>query len=175
MRRGALPVALSSIAILLCPQACGYRLTGKNQLLPASVQVIAVPPFENRTRRPEIEQRITEQLTLTFIKRGGYRTTAREEDADAILRGAVTGYNTTPVNIAPDGRATRYEVLITAEVELNLVPGGDVLFRAGQFVFKQQYNVEEEAGTFFDQEIVAIDLIARDFAEAVVTSILEGY
>ena len=166
---------LITMAGLLTAGGCGYRLAGRNQLLPETVKTIAIPPFENRTRRPEIEQRITEQVTLTFIKRGGYRTTATELDADAVLRGAVTGYSTTPVSIDSDGRATRYEVVITAEVELTTVPQDEVLFRASQFIFKRQYNVDQEARGFFDQEIVAIDLAARDFAEAVVTSILEGF
>jgi outer membrane lipopolysaccharide assembly protein LptE/RlpB len=174
MRQAALLTVLIAMAGLSAG-GCGYRLAGRNQLLPESVKTIAIPPFENRTRRPEIEQRITEQVTLTFIKRGGYKTTASELDSDAVLRGAVTGYNSTPVSIDADGRATRYEIVITAEVQLRTVPQNTVLFRAGQFIFKRQYNVDQDARGFFDQEIVAIDLVARDFAEAVVTSILEGF
>jgi outer membrane lipopolysaccharide assembly protein LptE/RlpB len=171
MRRA---IALGLAAALLTP-ACGYRLAGRNQLLPPSVRVIGVPPFENHTRRPEIEQRITEQVTATFIQRGGYRTTASERGADAVLRGEVTGYDVTPVSVGPDGRANRYEVVITASVELDTVPAGSVLFRSSHFVFKKQYDVEGNLVNFFDQEIVAIEQIARDFAQSVVTSILEGF
>ncbi|HKY32605.1 MAG TPA: LptE family protein [Candidatus Polarisedimenticolia bacterium] len=155
--------------------ACGYRLAGRNQLLPPEVRVIAVPPFENKTRRPEIEQRITEQITATFIQRGGYRTTAAEAGSDAVLQGEVTGYDVTPVSVGPDGRANRYEVVITAAVELRAVPGSEVLFRSSHFVFKKQYDVEGTSADLFDQEIVAIEEIARDFAQSVVTSILEGF
>jgi len=179
MRQARSAVAVSGIAMLalaaLAASSCGYRLAGRNQVLPENVKVIAIPPFENHTRRPEIEQRITEAVTATFIRRGGYRTSATEGSADAVLKGAVTGYDTTPVSVGSDGRATRYEVVITAQVDLSTVPEGTVLFRAGQFIFKRQYNVSEDAETFFDQEIIAIDLIASDFAEAVVTSILEGF
>jgi hypothetical protein len=52
---------LLAVAALIAMGGCGYRLAGHNQLLPPSVKIIAVPPFENQTRRPEIEQRITEQ------------------------------------------------------------------------------------------------------------------
>jgi outer membrane lipopolysaccharide assembly protein LptE/RlpB len=161
--------------LAIITSSCGYRLAGRNQVLPESVKIIAIPPFENHTRRPEIEQRITEAVTATFIRRGGYRTSATESSADAVLKGAVTGYDTTPVSVGSDGRATRYEVVITAQVDLTSIPEGTVLFRAGQFMFKRQYNVSEDAESFFDQEIIAIDLIASDFAEAVVTSILEGF
>lgn len=168
-------VLFSCVVLSLGGISCGYKLAGRNQVLPETVKVIAIPPFENHTRRPEIEQRITEAVTATFIRRGGYRTTATESSADAVLKGAVTGYDTTPVSVGSDGRATRYEVVITAQVDLSTIPEGTVLFRAGQFIFKRQYNVSEDAESFFDQEIIAIDLIASDFAEAVVTSILEGF
>ncbi len=163
------------LAVSIGGVACGYRLAGKNQLLPPEVQVIAVPPFENQTRRPEIEQRITEQLTATLIKRGGYRATGTAEGADAILTGAVTGYNSSPVSVGPDGRATRYEVVITATVELRKIPEDKVLFSSSHFVFKKQYDVQSQNLTFFDQEILAINEVARDFSESVVTTILEGF
>jgi outer membrane lipopolysaccharide assembly protein LptE/RlpB len=168
-------VAAAAALFLALATGCGYRLAGRNQMLPAEVKIIGVPPFENRTRRPEIEQRITEAITATFIQRGGYRTTASESGADAVLRGEVTGYDVTPVSVGPDGRANRYEVVIAAAVELDRVPGGQVLFRSSHFVFKKQYDVEGGLVSFFDQEIVAIDQIARDFAQSVVTSILEGF
>jgi outer membrane lipopolysaccharide assembly protein LptE/RlpB len=176
MRRisGLVGVALLG-ALLPAAAGCGYRLAGRNQLLPPTVRVIGVPPFENKTRRPEIEQRITEQVTATFIQRGGYRTTASEAGADAVLRGEVTGYDVTPVSVGPDGRANRYEVVITASVQLDTVPGGEVLFRSSHFMFKKQYDVQGNVVNFFDQEIVAIEQIARDFAQSVVTSILEGF
>ncbi|HET6372487.1 MAG TPA: LptE family protein [Candidatus Polarisedimenticolia bacterium] len=160
---------------LLLLAGCGYRLAGHNQLLPESVKVIAVPPFENQTRRPEIEQRITEAMTATLIRRGGYRTTGSAAGADAVLKGVVTAYDVTPVNVSSEGRATRYEVMISASVELSKIPEGAVLFRSEHFVFKRQYDVQGEAASFFDQEIEAINEIASDFSESVVTSILEGF
>lgn len=168
-------VAVALLAAALAASGCGYRLAGRNQLLPPSVKTIAIPPFENQTKRPEIDQRITEQVTATFIGRGGYRATAREEGADAVLNGSVTGYDVSPVSVGSQGRATRYEVVITASVELSRLPAREVLFRSSHFVFKKQYNVEDASLTFFNQEIIAIDEIAKDFAESVVSSILEGF
>ncbi len=169
------PAVLLALVSLAGAPTCGYRLAGSNQLLPSDVRVIAVPPFDNQTRRPEIEQRITEQLTATLIERGGYRVTGTEEGAQAVLKGQVTGYNISPVSVGADGRANRYEVVITAAVELERIPQGEILFRSSHFVFKKQYDVEGEDLQFFDQEIIAITSIAKDFSESVVTSILEGF
>ncbi len=155
--------------------ACGYRLAGRNLLLPPEVRTIGIPPFVNATRRPEIEQRITERVTQTFVSRGGYRAVPSEEGADVILKGEVTGYDVNPVNVGSDGRATRYEVVVSAKVELRDAASEKVYFRSDHFVFKRQYDVPRTAATFSDREIEAIDQVARDFAESVVTSILEGF
>ena len=50
-----------------------------------------------------------------------------------------------------------------------------VYFRSDHFVFKHQYEVRRDASGFFDQEIIAIEEVADDFAKSVVTSILEGF
>jgi outer membrane lipopolysaccharide assembly protein LptE/RlpB len=170
-RRGI--VVLFAMAALL--GACGYRLAGRNQLLPPQIKTIGIPPFANSTRRTEVEQRITEKVTQTFIARGGYRTVAGAEGADVVLKGEVTGYDVNPINVGPDGRATRYEVVVTARVELKDPLGEKIYFRSDHFVFKRQYDVPRSASVFFDREIQAIEEVARDFAESVVTSILEGF
>jgi outer membrane lipopolysaccharide assembly protein LptE/RlpB len=179
LRPGRAPATAAAAAAVFCAAsllfACGYRLAGKNQLLPPQVKTIGIPPFQNSTRRAEVEQRITESVTSTFVSRGGYRTVPGAEGADAVLRGEVTGYDVSPVNVGADGRATRYEVVVTAKVELKDTGSEKVYFRSDHFIFKRQYDVSRSAATFSDQEIEAIQEVARDFAESVVTSILEGF
>ena len=174
-----LPAALLAGAVaaglVFCFPGCGYRLAGRNLLLPPEVETIGIPPFVNSTRQSEIAQRITEKVTSTFIARGGYKTVPTSSGADVVLRGEVTGYLVNPVNVGPDGRATRYEVIVTAKVELLEEKNKKVYFRSDHFVFKQQYEVGREASEFFDEEIVAIEEVAEDFAKSVVTSILEGF
>src|SRR5262245_16742266 len=78
--------------------------------------------------------------------------------------------------IAAPQRTRRFDgVVVTATVRLSKAREGQVMFRSSHFVFKKQYDVSGTGGTFFDQEITAIDAIAKDFAESVVTSILEGF
>jgi hypothetical protein len=171
----AIIVATGALLASLGAPGCGYKLAGRNQLLPPSIRTIGIPPFTNATRQPEIAQRITEEVTLTFTARGGYRTVPGESGADAVLRGEVTSYDLNPVNVGSDGRATRNEVVVTARVELKDSSSEQVYFRSDHFVFKQQYDVTRSADQFFDREIIAIDEVAADFAESVVTTILEGF
>jgi hypothetical protein len=166
---------VAAAALCAAAPACGYRLAGHNQLLPPQIKTIGILPFTNTTRRTEVDQRITEQVTQTFISRGGYRALPTAQGADAVLKGEVTGYDVNPVKVGRDGRATAYEVIITASVELKDATTEKVYFRSDHFIFKQQYEVSRSTSQFIDTEIVAIQDVAHDFAESVVTSILEGF
>jgi Lipopolysaccharide-assembly len=167
-------VILSLLAGFALP-ACGYHLAGKGTTLPSSVRSVGIPIFDNRTSRPELEQRVTEHVIDEFTTRGRVRILPGEEGADAVLRGALLTYTTTPVVLNPEGRATRYEILITARVALSEPATDKILWADDHFLFKQQYDVPQLSVTFVDQEIVAIDDVATDFARSVVTSILEGF
>ena len=175
IRSGALPAAGLLALALMAGSGCGYGLAGRSSTLPAGLQTIGVPIFVNQTRKPELEQRITEHIIDEFVTRGRLRILPGEEGADAVLYGTVFSYTSVPVVINEQGRATRYEILITARVVLNEVITDRILWADDHFLFKQQYDVSAIAATFVDEEIVAIDDVATDFARSVVTSILEGF
>ena len=154
---------------------CGYHLVGHSATLPAGIQSVGIPTFVNRTNRPELEQRVTEHVTDEFTTRGRVRILPSEEAAQVVLRGELLTYTVTPVVISEQGRATRYEIMITAHVTLSETATDRVLWEDDHFLFKQQYDVATNPEVFIDQEIVAIDDVATDFSRSVVTSILEGF
>jgi lipopolysaccharide assembly LptE-like protein len=161
-----------SLALL---QGCGYRLAGRSSTLPEGIRSIGIPTFANRTNRPELEQRVTEHVIDELTTRGRVRILPQEEGAQAVLRGSILSYTVTPVVISELGRASRYEILITAHVTLSEVVTDRVLWEDDHFLFKRQYDVAASSQSFVDQEIVAIDEVATDFARSVVASILEGF
>ena len=166
---------LTILPLIATLSSCGYALSGKNRFLPPTIHTIAIPVFANETRRAEIEQRITESLLDEFIKRGDYVTQPQREGADALLEGAVTGYSATPVTLTSQGSAQRLEVVVQARVRLSETRTGKILWSQEHFIFRSQYDVERGPAGSVDRELVAIDRIAGDFAETVVTSILEGF
>ena len=161
------------LAILL--GGCGYHLTGHSSTLPPEIRLIGIPVFANKTDRPELEQRVTAHVISQFITRGRYQIVPREEGADAVLHGEITTYTLTPVAINPQGRATRYEILINAKVALVKASDDKVLWQDDHFVFRRQYNVEAGDVGSVNEETVALDEVSENFAETVVTSILEGF
>lgn len=168
-------------AALLAGAGCGYRLAGQNTFLPERIRVIAVLPFENRTTRPEIEQRVTEQVSREFSKRKRYHIVANREGADAVLEGAITGFRTEPVQFNSQGRATRVETIVTIASTFRDESNDEILWSQSGLLFRSQYDVQDvpvtlaEGVGFFDQETFAMDEIAQGAAGVLVNSILEGF
>ncbi len=180
-RRSARRLVLAAAVIVCALQAaaCGYGLAGRasaaNTVIPEHVRVIAVLPFENRTTRPEIEQRIAEGVASELSRRGRYRIVTTREGADAVLEGAVVRYTTTPVQFtATSGRASRVEAQVTVQASLRDTRDDELIWSQTGLLFREQFDVPE-TGEFFDQETLALDDLAQGAAEAVVTSILEGW
>jgi len=175
--------------LLLCAAgaaaACGYGLSGTTSVLPERVRNFTVMPFENRTNRPEIEQRVTEEVSSLLSRRGKYRVVTNVAEADAVLSGAITAYQTTAVQFNEAGRATRIEAVVQMQALLRETAGDEVLWSQAGLVFRQQFPVPDssegfEGGTageggFFDRESVALDEIARGAAQTLVNSIFEGF
>jgi outer membrane lipopolysaccharide assembly protein LptE/RlpB len=166
---------IAAAALASAAAACGYHLAGHSNTLPPAIKTVGIPTFQNRTSRPELEQRVTEHLIDEFTTRGRVRIAPGEDGADAVLQGEIQSYIVTPVVISELGRATRYEIRITARVVLSETATDRVLWADDHFLFKRQYDIPADPQAFVDQEIVAIDDIATDFARSVVTSILEGF
>ena len=166
-----------AVVALLLPAwlpGCGYRFVGRGSDLPEHIKIIAVLPFENNTTRPEIEQRVTEEVAKEFSRRRQYNVVTDRGAADAVLEGTIASYRTTPVLFTAGGRATRVEAVVSIRATMRDTANDEVLWSQSGLIFKEQFDVPE-TGEFFDQESVALDDIARGAAGALVTSILEGF
>ncbi|MDQ3283972.1 MAG: LPS assembly lipoprotein LptE [Acidobacteriota bacterium] len=155
--------------------SCGYALVGHNNFLDPAIHTIEVPAFVNRTTRVELEQRVTQAVGQEFVSRGRLRLVNDTKQADVILRGSIDTFNLFPVAFE-QGRATRYQITITANIELLDHRHEDkVLWKNDQYRFTENYEVNLSSGDAFDQETRAIQEIAVRFAEGLVTNLLEGF
>jgi len=167
--------ALLSIIAAAVLAGCGYHLTGRSTSLPPGIKRIGIPTFVNKTDRPELEQQVTTYVISQFLTRGRFEILPTEEGVDAVLRGEISVFVQSPVAINPQGRATRYEILINARTTLVQTSDDKVLWQDDHFVFRRQYDVSLQVGGVISEEAVALDAVCNDFAESVVTSILEGF
>lgn len=154
---------------------CGYALVGRGNILDPSIKTINVPTLVNRTTRVEIEQRLTQAVAEEMVSRGRLRLVTDEKAADAILRGSIDTFNLTPVGFA-QGRASQYQISITANIELVDHRADDkLIWKNDQYRFVENYEVSPGAADAFDQESRAIREIAVRFAQSLVANLLEGF
>lgn len=156
---------------------CGYHLVGASSSLPAHLTRIYIAPFINQTGRAELDQRLSEEVSQEWVRRGRLQLVASSDSADAVLTGTVTAALVTPVRFDAQGRASEYQLQVVADVQLVDRTGDDpvVLWRDPRFSRSISYPVDVETADYFDREVQAIERVARDFARGLVVTILEGF
>jgi outer membrane lipopolysaccharide assembly protein LptE/RlpB len=163
------------VALLLLLGACGYALVGRGSTVPADVRSVYLKPLENRTTRSQVEQILTRAIADELVTRQRFAVVADAAGADAELSGSVLGFGVTPVTFDPTGRATEYEITITAQVLFRRTGSDDVLWSNDRYLFKESYPIELSQEEYFDRENLAIEEVAGRFAETMVSDLLEGF
>lgn len=163
------------ILIPLLAVSCGYALVGRSNFLDPAIRTIEIPAFVNRTTRVELEQRVTQAVAQEFVSRGRLQLVTDAKQAHAILRGSIDSFDIFPIAFE-QGRATRYQVTVTAKIELLDHRNEDkVIWKNDHYRFSENYEVNLASTDAFDQETRAIQEIAVRFAEGLVTNLLEGF
>lgn len=164
---GALTLALLS--------GCGYALVGRGSNIPEDIREVYVRPLENQTQRSQVEQILTRAIAEELVQRQRFAVVGSPEQADAEISGAVVGYGATPVTFDATGRASEYEISLTARMAFKRLSSDTVIWSNDRYTFRQSYPIETEGNDYFDQEDEAIEEAAERFAETVVSDILEGF
>ena len=148
-----------------------YKPITKNQL-PSRIKTVAVPAFQNNALRYKIESRFTEAVVNELIHRGrGLRVQGQREGADAVIEGVIKSFNYGGVLLDDKGRARIFEVTIEAAVTVRDQTENRVLYDNQNFVFRGEYEFANDPRNFFNEEDPAVQRMARNFAESIVSTL----
>ena len=148
-----------------------YKPVTKNQL-PSRIKTVAVPAFQNNALRYKIESRFTEAVVNELIHRGrGLRVQGQREGADAVIEGVIKSFNYGGVLLDDKGRARIFEVTIEAAVTVRDQTENRVLYDNQNFVFRGEYEFANDPRNFFNEEDPAVQRMARNFAESIVSTL----
>ncbi|HEV3149595.1 MAG TPA: LptE family protein [Acidobacteriaceae bacterium] len=168
---------LSASAVLLLATGCGYHTLGSATHIPADVHTIAVPFFDNRTQFSHTEVALTQATVHELNTRTKFRVLPREDagDADAVLKGTVLSESIVPYTYSvTTGQSSSYMITLTASVSLT-DRDGRVLYRHDGYTFHQQYEATSDLGTFVQEDSPAMTRLSRDFAQSLVSDMLESF
>jgi outer membrane lipopolysaccharide assembly protein LptE/RlpB len=165
---------------------CGYHTLGSAAHLPDTVHTLAVPTFKNKTQFYHTEVPMTQAVVREFTDRTRL-TVAPDagEDADATVAGTIisesvqpltyrTQTQTTPVTGQTTSVTSSFLVTINVNV---LVTDRDhrVLYQHTNYVFHEQFETTTDLASFIEEDSPAVQRLSRDFAQALVSDILESF
>ena len=176
MRRREAIVATCATAL----GACGYALEGRGISVDPSIKKIGVPLFKDQTGKPGLDQKITDKVIEELLRRGRFDVVQSATVVDAVVDGTLLTYHTQPIGFSrsDDGtrsEANRYVALLTARVRYAKPDVAQPIWESEGFTARDEYDIGEDAETYFDREEQAQDRMAVAFAKAVVAAMLEAF
>jgi len=164
---------------------CGYHTAGHYNAIPKSIHVIAVPTMENKTTRYGVEQKLTEATIHEFLAKTSYRVVPNAGAGDAVLTGRVLSMEAVPLlfqtpnssNGIPTNNTQATVMLVTMKCEVTFTDKATdkVLYHNDNFVFRNEYELSTDVRGFFQEGDPALDRMAKEFAERLVTAVTENF
>jgi hypothetical protein len=175
MRQG-LAAGTAVLALAASGWGCGYRVAGRGDLLPRNIHTIAIPAFANMTTRYKLSERLPVAIAREFVSRTRYKVVQEPNQADAILQGAITGYNSNPTIFDPaTGRASAVQLNVLLDVTLRERATGTVLYSQTRMEFRERYEISVDQRAYFEESDTALDRLSRDVAQTLVSAVLEKF
>jgi outer membrane lipopolysaccharide assembly protein LptE/RlpB len=155
---------------------CGYHQAGSATHIPGNVRTLAVPIFATNVQSFRTEMAFTQATIRELNTRTKYQIINSDSpDADATLHGTILTQTVAPLTYdASTGQSSSYLVSITAKVILT-ANDGRVLYRNDSFLYREQYQSTQDLSGFIQEDGYAVKRVAREFAHAVVSDMLESF
>jgi outer membrane lipopolysaccharide assembly protein LptE/RlpB len=166
---------LVALALALTVAGCGYHRVQTGSSLPPYVKTIAVPTFLNSSLKYRVEQRFTVAVMDEILRRGRrLNVTSHTEGADAVLTGDIRRFQPQGTILDSQGRTRVWQITITVAVTLRDMKTRKIIYENPGIAFTGDYELSDDPQSFFNEENPAVDRIAKDFAQSIVTTIMEG-
>lgn len=166
---------LFALSLSMTVGVCGYKRAGQGKSLPASIKTIAVPVFQNSSLKYRVEQRFTQAVIDEILKRArALHVVSSPDNADAVINGDIRGFRANGSILDDRGRTRVWDVRIIVSVVVRDLKSHKIIFENPRMTFEGEYELSEDPQSFFNEENPAVDRIAKDFAQTIVSAIMEG-
>lgn len=167
-KKARIPVRALATAALAAVAACGYSFRSP---VPAHLQTVYVPTFQNETREFQLTQQVTERVIGEFLNESRLRLVADEEDADLLVVGIVKSYDEEALSYDP-GQAANPDVfsrrvLLTLDVRLEDQVREETMWENASLREWGEFS-EERGETREDGIQRAVDKVAEELLRHVV-------
>lgn len=168
--------AFFAACCLLCIASCGYHTGGKGDLVPKSVQTIAVMPFRNLSTRYRLSDAFQQAISRELIARTRFQVVRDKANADAILDGTISQVLQGPMVFDPaTGKATIVSISVFLQVSLTERATGKVIYSQPQVDVQNNYEIALNPNQYFDESSLALQRVSADVGRMVVSGIMENF
>jgi outer membrane lipopolysaccharide assembly protein LptE/RlpB len=167
-------LALAMVTLLA---GCGYHQVGAASHIPVNVRTLGVPIFVSKVQAYNTETAFSQAVVRELNTRTNYRvvTGADASHADAVLHGTIVTETVAPLTYdSSSGQTSSYLVNVTASVQL-VAHDGTVLYKNDAFAWREQYQSTQDFSGFVQEDGAATRRMGKDFAEALVSDMLESF
>jgi outer membrane lipopolysaccharide assembly protein LptE/RlpB len=167
---------LLTLLLMTTLTGCGYHQAGSATHIPANVRTLAVPIFATNVTAYHTEMAFTQATIRELNTRTKYQIINSDSDsADATLHGTILTQTVAPLTYdATTGQSSSYLVSITAKVALT-AHDGHILYRNDSILYREQFQSTQDLSGFIQEDGYAVKRISRDFAQSIVSDMLESF
>jgi hypothetical protein len=173
VRRRDLLAAAAALA-----SGCGYSLQGRGITTDPSIKRIGVPLFKDRSGKLGLDARVTAAVMEELLKRGRFTVVRETTNVDAVVEGEIQSWNVLPVGFSGESgvtQASRYSISLTASVVYRKIGQKEPIWSNDAFSQRDEYDMGEDASTYFDREEQTIERLSAAFARNLVAAMLEAF
>jgi PBP1b-binding outer membrane lipoprotein LpoB len=176
MTRRSCRRACAAASLILAFSSCGYHVAGKADLVPKSIQTIAIPAFVTTTSRYKLVDTLPQAIATEFLTRTRFRIVNDQSQADAVLHGSILRATANPnVNDPNTGVSISIRVNVVMTVSLVERSTGKVLYTRSNWTMHQDYAAAVDPHQLFDESGPALDRLDRDVARDIVSAVVENF
>jgi signal-transduction protein with cAMP-binding, CBS, and nucleotidyltransferase domain len=170
-----LSICLAVFTLLLLNCSCGYRATPSIRKLPENVQSLGIPIFKNLTQQFRIEQMITSAVLKEFSVRTRAAVKPNSSGVDVVLLGEINSIGSSPIAFdTEDSFGTAFLVTVQISAKLVRLKDSSIIWENPNYLFRERYVLNSEVSNFFSEENPALERLAKEFAGALTSTILNG-
>lgn len=166
--------ALLLISLLLLLVGCGYHFPGKTGALPGDVKQLYIPLFANRTAKPQLENKLSNQVSIVFGRSPKVNLVERESQAEAVLEGTIRSYSTKALSYDKNDDISEYRAIMTIDAKLRQFKDGRLLW-SGTLSWDEKYIAADDKGKQYDLEGEAVDEIVQRLSEKLLSRLLDDF
>ncbi len=165
-----------SAGLLVLLSSCGYHMGGQADLVPKSVQTIAIPAFLTATSRYKLVDSLPNAIATEFLTRTRFKIVNDASRADAVLHGSIISASAYP-NVSNPNTGASISVRIVVVLAIRLVENstGKVLYARPNFPVRQDYEAAVDPHQLFDESGPAFDRLNREVAHDIVSAVVENF